>query len=241
MNRWVRRGGILSGLAVLATLASVPVFAPAAAAYACPRCYGLTEAAPGIYVEARSSEAERARLVDRVAAAEGRVAAFYAKRLATRPTILACVSRACDRRLGGGGAKARAYGATFIHVSPGGWNATILAHELAHIELHERIGWRALVSGALPAWFDEGLAVVVSRDPRYLSLDGDGTEACLEPASDDLPASAREWGREAGRADRPVYAMAACRVLYWLRGHGGRGAVIALAARLRDGGRFDEF
>jgi len=240
MKKWLKRAGISLAAVLLAAIVSVPVFLPAAAAFVCPRCYGLTEIAPGVYAEIQSSEAERADLVSGLAAAEERIGAFYSQRQAAPPVVLACVSLACDRRLGGKGAKARAYGSEFIHLSPAGWDATILSHELAHIELHARVGWRVLASGTLPAWFDEGLAVIISRDQRYLSNDDGGSVECLEPASDDLPVSAREWGREAGRGERPVYAIAACRVLNWLRTQGGRDAAISLAERLRNGGSFDE-
>lgn len=222
-----------------ATLVAIPIFLPAAAAYACPWCYGLTAAAPGVFLERNATDAEQAQFLESLAAAELALG-FYPKRETEKPVILGCVSTSCDRRLGGKGAKARAYGATFIHVSPDGGNATILAHELAHIELHGRIGPKALPSGRLPAWFDEGLAVIISRDARYLKIDADGELTCAATEIGDLPLTLSDWRREAGEKRRPIYAMAACRVLNWLEKQGGSPAVERLAETLRQGGRFSE-
>jgi hypothetical protein len=44
----------------------------------------------------------------------------------------------------------------------------ILAHEFSHVDLHTRIGLMRFLAGAIPAWFDESLAVIVSDDARYL-------------------------------------------------------------------------
>jgi len=239
LSIWVRRTLFLIVFCVAAALAAIPVFLPAAAAYACPWCYALTAAAPGVYLERDATDVEQARFLESLAVAE-RALVFYPKREIERPIILACVSASCDRRLGGKGAKARAFGATFIHVSPDGRNATILAHELAHIELHGRIGTRALRSGTLPAWFDEGLAVIISRDPRYLKIESDGELACAVMETRDLPVTFSDWRQEAGQKRRPIYAMAACRVLKWLEKQGGSSAVERLVETLRQGGGFSE-
>ena len=51
-------------------------------------------------------------------------------------------------------------------LSPRGLDMVMAAHELSHIELHNRVGvfrsWRET-----PGWFDGGFAVLVSEDPRY--------------------------------------------------------------------------
>jgi hypothetical protein len=51
--------------------------------------------------------------------------------------------------------------------SPRGADVVIAVHELAHAELHRRIGVVTTLSRSVPRGFDEGLAVVVSDDPRY--------------------------------------------------------------------------
>ena len=240
MNKWLRRGLLGAGVVAVVALASIVAFLPAAAAYACPWCYGLREVAPGVYLETGTPREARARFLQALRTAQARVSIYYPERVAERTVVLACSTRACDRRLGGKGAKARAFGATFIHISPGGWNVDILSHELAHIELHARAGMSALMSGALPAWFDEGLAVIVSQDARYVNVDEDGNVVCKVSGDGALPETRQDWGREAGQGLRPIYAMAACRVLAWLDRHGGASAVHALGEALERGEAFRE-
>jgi len=241
MKKWQSRVLLLMGLTIIALLAAVVTLVPAAAAYACSRCYGLGEAARDVYIETGIPDAERGRLLAELASAQALVARFYPERLAGQPVILACHSGSCDRRLGGKGAKARTFGTSLIVVSPGGWNRTILAHELAHIELHRRVGVFTLVSGALPAWFDEGLAVIVSRDRRYLKFDPDGKAGCKVADTGSLPETGQSWRRQAAKDAAPIYAMAACRVSSWLHRHGGPPAVIALARALRQGKTFRQW
>ena len=223
---------------LLVLLGALALLAPASIAYACPACYGLARVAPGLHVE-RGAPAEDVRaLREDVGEARDRVAAFYGGRTA-EPTILACHGEACDARLGGTGARAQAFGARFVHLSPRGWSGTILAHELAHIELHARIGFRAMALETLPAWFDEGLAVIVSRDGRHLDFSEDGSIVCRATPDGALPETRAAWGREAGSGGRPLYAMAACRVAGWLEAEGGAPAVLALVDRLHAGGSFE--
>ncbi|MDA7948134.1 MAG: hypothetical protein MPJ78_11745 [Hyphomicrobiaceae bacterium] len=117
----------------------------------------------------------------------------------------------------------------------------IIAHELAHIELHGRIGEVGLLRGALPAWFDEGLAVIVSKDERYLEILPNGELSCVTTTDEgDLPASISEWGRVAGQGKRPIYAMVACRTLNWLHENDGADGVRQLAEKLNAGGYFSK-
>lgn len=147
---------------------------------------------------------------------------------------MVCVSDECDRRLGGKGAKARAFGDRFIHVSPAGRDTVFLAHERTHIETHARIGSWALMRGRLPAWFDEGLAVIVSGDDRAKPDIGPDGPVCPLPQSP-LPQGMRDWGREAGQHDRPIYRLAACQVLAWLDAHPGEDVIPKLLDNIRTG------
>jgi hypothetical protein len=240
MNRWIRRAILLAIAVVAAALVAVPVFVPAAAAYACPSCYGFVAVSPDVYIERTAGEAERTLFLESLAEAEDRVSEFYPERDTDRPVFLLCLTQSCDQRSGGKGAKAEAYGARFIRVSPQGRNTTILAHELSHVELHGRVGSEGLLPGRLPAWFDEGLAVIISRDERYVEIDAEGELSCSSSESGDLPVRGSDWGREAGEGRRPIYAMAACRTLEWLDRRGGVSAVAAVAQALRDGESFPE-
>lgn len=234
----VRWGLIAATVVPLAAALCIVLVLPAAAAWVCPSCYGLKPAGEHLYVEEAASPVEIARIRADIDDARQRLVDFYPTQVASPPDILVCMTRACDRRLGGQGAKARAFSSRFITVSPDGRNPTILAHELAHIEFHERVGMTAMLWQRYPAWFDEGLAVIVSKDPRYLELRGGAVVGCLAPADAPLPVSAREWSRQAGVHAAPLYASAACRVRTWLAANHGAGGVIALARNLRSGGVF---
>jgi hypothetical protein len=51
-------------------------------------------------------------------------------------------------------------------VGPKGQNIDIIAHELMHAELCERVGyWRRLAE--IPVWFDEGVAMQLDLRPRF--------------------------------------------------------------------------
>ena len=233
--RWFAAGAALL-VAAFAVLAILNI--PAMAAYACPACFDLKRADARLFVDADMTDDEVAAVMAAVAEARGRVRGFYGD-FDKQPVLLVCGTAECDKRLGGKGAKARAYGSVFIRVSPAGRNATILAHELAHIENHARVGDFRSALGGVPAWFDEGIAVIVSRDPRYLELDGDEVRCLVEPDGD-LPTTARGWSKAAGKQARPLYAMAACKVAHWMDANGGKDGLIATLDRLGEGGSFND-
>ena len=178
--RWPKRIGLLVGALAALGVASVPFILPALAAYACPACYGLERVTSTLYVEAAMPEQDRATLRDTIAGAQAQVAGFYGS-FEGHPTLLACATEACDHKLGGRGARATTYttfGGSFIRAAPRGLNQTILSHEFSHVELHRRIGAWKLFWEAVPAWFDEGVAVIVSDDERYLKPGTEGAQRC---------------------------------------------------------------
>jgi hypothetical protein len=209
---------------------------PAIAALACPMCFGMERLSGNVFVENAMSEPERMHLLAIMAKGEKMVADFYGE-LHENPVVLACATEACSRRLGGRGAKAISYANIGIRLSPSGFDPTIVAHERAHIELHGRLGFVRFLSGAVPAWFDEGLAVVISDDSRYL-LPADAKNRCRAEPAENLPSGMTEWNQRAS-ADHLLYAEAACRVLRWGDARGGRRALLALIARVAQGERFD--
>ncbi len=216
-----------AALGVLALLA----FFPALRGGLCPACYGLERAAPGLWVQAAMPAPERAALRAGLAAARRKVGVFYGPARA-HLRVLACADSACDRRLGGRGAAAVTYSLgplAVVRLAPRGLNETILAHEITHTETHARLGVWGQVSGRMPAWFDEGLAVIVSEDPRYLGP-GTGVQRCRKVPRPDLPSSPFAWAPLAGR-ERGLYAEAGCAVLGWMAGNGaGAGLLQRLAA-----------
>ncbi|SDM81775.1 hypothetical protein SAMN04489726_3505 [Allokutzneria albata] len=203
---------------------------PSIAATTCPRCYGLVPVEDGLYAEPDVSDVDRQRLVSLYREANQRVTDFYGERRG-RPIVLACSTPECYSRVGGGGERGVAVLGRAVMLSPRGLDPVIAAHELSHTELHARLG-----SGQVPQWFDEGLAVLVADDPRFL-LPRTSPDRCRTDTQEPLPQTLDEWLRAAS-ADEQMYGKAACRVHRWAAAHGGPRAVVDLLDRLSRGERF---
>ncbi|WP_454915122.1 hypothetical protein [Xanthobacter sediminis] len=228
MSRWIKVALAGLGFLALAAVLAVVFVAPPLAAAVCPACYGLERAAPGLIVDKAMPPAARERLAGDAAAAGDTVRAFYGA-FDHAPLLIACASDACERRLGGRGALAGTFSTPLgdvIHLSPAGLNGTILAHEFSHVALHHRAGLVAVYGETIPAWFDEGVAVVVSDDARYLKPGASAQERCVAVPAGPLPSGGPDWGARAAK-DRMVYAEAACQVLTWMEANGGRDGLLA--------------
>lgn len=231
------------GLVVLGTVtvgltAAFFYLVPVSGAYICPTCYGFSRIAPGIYDERTAHSSDSQALLSAIAEAEPLLASVYMKTEAPLPVIFACKSSACYTRLGGGRDKAAAFANWAIRVSPEGRNTTILTHELAHVELYERLGSSALYSSSMPTWFDEGLAVMVSRDERYLATDAAGKLTCKTGVNTPLPEELNSWIGEVEIDHQTLYAAAGCRVLSWWNRENSPRAIINLIDALRSGKTF---
>lgn len=238
LRRWTLRIAITTAVVGLVLSAAAANWAPALAALACPRCYGLEHAAARIYVDAEMPAEQRRALVSSIASAESVVSAFYGK-LERRPYILACGQEACDRRLGGRGARATTHSTWRLSVlvlSPRGQDRTIVAHELSHVQVHATIGVLNQMRGTLPAWFDEGLAVIVSEDDRYVRAGKSAADRCLQTTRIELPSSPFVWGPQSGKTPW-IYANAACAVLQWMEANGGKTGLIDAVRELANGRR----
>lgn len=218
-----------------AAVASLHFAYPAVATAGCPSCYGFTDVGGGIYVQrmmpVRDREAARATIEK----ARARVRAFYGS-LEAHPRLLLCQTDDCYRPLGGGSRGISLLDRALI-LSPRGIDVVIAAHELAHAELHRRAGLRATLFRSIPQWFDEGLAVSISDDPRYLAPTSQPDRCKVEPDGD-LPVSRGAWIETAQSAS--LYARAACKVSRWLGSHGGRDGVLHLAAGVAEGADFGD-
>lgn len=215
----VRKRRLIAPLAVLVlalSVAGVAVAYPSVTAVACPQCYGLTEVADGVYAE---RGADRQRLIALAAEANRRVTAFYGGRT-TAPRLLACETAGCYNRIGGGGSRGTAILNRAVLLSPRGLDPVIAAHEMSHVELHQRLD-------GVPQWFTEGLAVVVSDDLRYLKPAGAG-DRCRIATDKPLPETLGEW--LAGNGGEQKYAEAACRVSRWIGDRSGPQVVADLEA-----------
>ncbi|MFY1691478.1 hypothetical protein [Plantactinospora sp. WMMB782] len=203
---------------------------PSVAAAFCPSCYGLEQLRPGLYVERGVPAEQRSRAAEVADEAARRVAAFYGgERSSAR--LLVCYTDACYRRIGGGGERGRAVLDRVVLLSPRGVDVVIAAHERSHVELYHRLR----SPDAVPQWFQEGLAVLVSDDLRYL-LPATAADRCRVVSGEPLPQTLDDW--LAARGGDRLYAVAACRVSRWVAGHGGPAAVLDLIDRVNRGERF---
>lgn len=164
-----------------------------------PVASGLEMARPGLYVDPGMTAPHREAFAADLEAGQQRAAEFY-RGLASSPDIVACASLACFRRFGGIGKGMTGIGG--ILLSPEGLNPAIVAHEWSHAELAKRIG-RLRRWWSVPQWFDEGLAVLVSRDPAYTeeawrAATENGTKA---PPLSDLE-TLRGWLRVTGKGGK---------------------------------------
>ena len=91
------------------------------------------------------------------------VAAFFGP-LRADPVVVACLTPKCVRIFGDDAAGAVAYGWYAIKLMPTGQRVAIATHELTHAELHRRVGLISFARTAVPMWFDEGLAVLISKE-----------------------------------------------------------------------------
>ncbi|SEG24070.1 hypothetical protein SAMN05444920_102313 [Nonomuraea solani] len=227
---WARITAVLAALLV-ATVAGIAVAYPSIAATTCPGCYGLTELEEGVYTEDGLSAQQKSQVRQTVTQSRELIAAFYGSR-ASSPTLLICLTEPCYTRIGGGKERGIAVLNRSVMLSPKGINAAIASHEMSHVELHTR-----LTSGAeIPQWFDEGLAVVVANDPRYLAPES-ASDRCLSAPTNPLPVTLEQWLSTASK-DTNTYAKSACQVTRWLRDNQGRTGLLSLIDRLNAGEPF---
>lgn len=226
--RWL----VLAAAVLLAgVIGATAAMAPGPAALACPGCFGFSREGAGVFVDRAANAGARRRAGEAVALGRERVADFYGSAVG-RPRVLVCLSDACFRRLHGGSARGMALGRFGLILAPGGANVVIAAHELSHIELKTR-----LVRGAsVPSWFNEGLAVVISDDRRYLAPPGPNGRCRVSRPVGPMPAKLGEWVRRAPAEN--LYAKAACKVDDWLGGLGGA-RVLGLLAKVNAGRPFE--
>ncbi|MBB5784746.1 hypothetical protein [Nonomuraea jabiensis] len=228
-RRWWIAGAAVAVLLTAAVVVTAIAF-PSVAATTCPGCYGLERLEPGVYAEPGLPQDRRRQVSEVVQQANKRVRDFFGGRKSS-PDLLVCLSDDCYRRIGGGRERGIAVLNRAVMLSPRGVDPVIASHEMTHVELHARL------NGAdVPQWFDEGLAVLVSDDPRYLAPTGD---RCLLDSRQPLPVTLAEWLRAAS-ADPQMYAKAACQVSRWAGANGGKEGVRTLVGRLSAGQPFPD-
>ena len=195
----------------------------------CPSCHDLEEIADNVYVDPVTPAAQRKAIIAGVEKARVRVAAFYGV-LKAAPRIVVCRSQACARTFGTRGAKGVAYAWHAILLTNSRIFTVIAAHELAHIELHWRMGLVGWLRGTVPAWFDEGLATLISQDPRFRR---DSPAAAVREIMS-VRSYLGHWAQYTGRVGwRAAYGAASTRVRQLRRriGHAGLKRFVERLAR----------
>ncbi|WP_168797870.1 hypothetical protein [Pacificoceanicola onchidii] len=160
MSWKIARRILLAGIAAL-TLAACALPGPQQAF--APGLNGLTEIATGVF---SGDPAQAEEQLSAYEAGRKRAEAFH-KGVAVVPdrTIL-CSTPACAERFGLKVA-GLAYGHRLVLIGPEGLTPATLGHEFSRVAIARRIGARGMLRQSLPRWFDEGLAVWISPDPRY--------------------------------------------------------------------------
>ncbi|TWF78838.1 hypothetical protein FHX44_114762 [Pseudonocardia hierapolitana] len=227
-GRWWRLAAVAVVAVLVAALVGVVVAFPSVAAITCPGCYGLEQERPGLYVEPGLTAVQHREVIHAVDEGTQRVKEYFGD-LRSEPDVLVCLTEECYTRIGGGRERGIAVLYRAVMLSPRGIDPVIAAHELTHVELRARLG-----RASVPQWFDEGLAVLVSDDPRYLLPEGAPDRCRVEPTGP-LPETLDAWLRDAGE-DAQVYAQAACVVSRWTAWNDLHGLIAHLAA----GGAFPQ-
>lgn len=120
-----------------------------------------------------------------------------------------------------------------VMVGPKGQNPDVVAHELMHAEIANRVGyWHRFTQ--LPIWFDEGLAMQVDFRPRYDFHNGAGGKSTNVKTL----WSAREFFVPDGDLLTKNYASAKAEVALWVAAVGNK-SVYSQLERIRNGETFD--
>lgn len=123
----------------------------------------------GVYTAPGLSVEQLAALSVAIDSARGRVAWMFGD-VQAYPLIIAGHTQETMNRfggaLGGPGMNHRMPWGAYIVLGPEGLNTDVIAHELVHAELMARLGWWKRES-QIPAWFDEGLALIPDYRYRY--------------------------------------------------------------------------
>jgi hypothetical protein len=160
---------------VLASIAAIIVLGTATLVFAFPggtacaliEFSGLETLPDGTRIQTSSTNAERQAILEIEAQAKTRITNMFGAPRA-KPLVVFLKNPATMFTF-----KSNGYGSTYfvgprvcVIIGPQGTNVDVVAHELLHAELSERVGpWRR--SSEIPAWFDEGLAMQVDFRSRY--------------------------------------------------------------------------
>ncbi len=202
-------------LRVVMTVLTLSVTAHDAAAQGLPNRRAMVQVMPGLWVDETASTADLATIRGHISGASKRVQQELGAAQAVEWWI--CTTTACDTA-NTLTARGMTYGASLITLnSKGAADRGAYTHELAHATLHGALPIGGMLSKALPLWFDEGVAVLVSGVPA-----GAAQAPCKAKRKGPLPQTAADFARMAPNAQKalPVYRRSACALRDWLaEGH----------------------
>ena len=220
----------LAAAALTLTGAALAAATPGPHRALCPSCLGLTEIAPGLWTDDPATAPALRRM-----AAEGAatVSAFFGTPEAT-PRLILCQTKTCQDAFAIR-PSAVTYGASLILVAPKGVSEMILTHELTHVALHRRQGVADILDQRFPAWFDEGLASLVSNDTRLPTAIPEADRRRITEARHFW-----QWGDAIADLGgwKPAYGAAMAEVVR-IRDDLGPEGLKTLIARVADGADFD--
>lgn len=189
-----------------------------------PAAMGLTKVSPYIWTDQPTRDTDAL-----LASAQEIAAQFWGEGIAP-DRLIVCYEAPCAQRLG-----LRPLGLTIgsnlVLLAPKGANPTVLAHELSHVALHRYMGLLDSFAPRYPVWFNEGLAVHVSPDARYVAKADTSWIRAAQIWGDWSDAvNARGWPDTYGSAGGEVAALANTL---------GRDGLHALIAEVAEGADFD--
>lgn len=136
--------------------------------------------------------------------------------------------------------KLNAYGSTSfignrvcVMVGPKGQNLDVVAHELMHAELFERVGYVRRFT-EVPVWFDEGIAMQVDFRPRYELPKGEPIDTTYVRQLE----TAHQFFQPNDQQLTKNYAAAKAEVAHWLS-EADVQSLYQRFERIRTGERFD--
>ncbi len=203
----------------------------------------MQEIAPNVYVDNDMNKTEQQRVVKIIPEAKKYVIDVWGK-LESQPTIYACSTSECSKSLGIG---ARAHQIlNHLVLSPRGLTKELISHEWSHAELYKRVDgffkWRKI-----PSWFDEGVAVLVSHEPRHdeRAWEKIKNDNLPYPSLDELT-TLKQWNQATRKYNKNIdsnnivvaYAVAGHEVSQWYKKVGITG-LNELIQKIKNGSLFE--
>jgi hypothetical protein len=195
-----------------------------------PTWFGMESIASRVYVDKAMPAGQRAEILKLVSGAEQQVRRYYGSATA-KPKLLFCSREETFQSFGGTkqtGLTVLGYASLF---SPRGLSVPIVAHEWSHVEFYSRVDLRRWLG--VPQWFDEGLAVTVSEEPRHAeSVYQEALQAGASPPPLSELGTLRQWSQAVKKYRDPklnpgnralVYATVGHEVRLWFEKVGPTG------------------